>query len=193
MFLILALPRSRTAWLSHYLSYPMARPPQLVGHDILGECESVQMFLDSYKNGMWGTVETAGSFLWRIVRQELPDCKIVLIRRPLVEVTRSLINAGLAGDLTRLAANDALLDAAATDPEIVSVPFNLLSEPWIGRWLFESLLELEWDFEWWYRVVNTNIQINVPQFIEKIPRLQANLDKVGKDARKWQVSTRRLN
>lgn len=193
MFLIAALPRSRTTWLAHYLSYPLARPLQPVGHDIMTGCTSVEMFLNSYRFGMWGTVETGGAELIRIVRQELPGCKIVLIRRPLIEVHRSLLDKAFTPDLSKLAEYDQMLDAAATDPTIVSVPYNLLSEPFIGKWLFEYLLELEFDFDWWLNLVNTNIQINMHDVFAHMREYSENLTKLAEDVKGWKITTTHLH
>jgi hypothetical protein len=140
---------------------------------------------------MWGTCETAGASLWRIVRQELPDVQIVTVRRPLVEVHRSLLQMGLPGDLTRLGALDAMLDAAQSDPQIVSIPYYMLSEPFIGKWIFETLLQAEFDFEWWYKYINMNIQVSMPNFLEKIDRAQINLDLLAKDIKRWPMETNR--
>lgn len=192
-FLILALPRSRTAWLAHYLSYPLARPLQPVGHDIMRGCDSVEKFLGSYKNGMWGTCETGGTGIWRIVRQEMPECKIVLIRRPIIESHRSLLNAGFAGNLTVLAEQDVMLDAASTDPEIVSIPYNMLSEPFIGKWLFESLLELEADFDWWIKMVNTNVQMSIHDVMPHLDEYAMNLTKLSEEISNWKITKTHLN
>lgn len=167
-FLILSLPRSRSAWLAHYLSYPMARPLQPVGHEILTECKDVDTFLNSYRYGMWGTVETGGAMLWSIVRTEMPECRIVLVRRPLIEVHRSLAAQGVVADLGALSEIDQHLNAAAVDPSIVSVPYGLLSDPGVGQWLFEYCLELEWDEAWWKRLVEMNIQVDMPAWLERI-------------------------
>ena len=167
-FLVLSLPRSRSAWLAHYLSYPLARPLQLVGHDILIECDSVDKFLDSYKNGMWGTCETNGAFLWRLVRQEMPECKVLLVRRPLIEAYQSFAATGFMPDLSEMAAIDAMLDAAAQDPKIVTVPYSTLSEPTVGKMLFEHLLELEFDFDWWARTVQLNITVDMEQWQNRV-------------------------
>lgn len=188
MFLILSLPRSRSAWLAHYLSYPLANPPQLVGHEILRECESVEKFLDSYKLGMWGTVETAGAMLWRIMRCELPDCRVVLIRRPMIEVYRSLAAVGVVADLHKLAEMDAMLDAAATDPGIISVPYHTLSEPFIGKCLFEHCLDLEFDFEWWASVVQTNIQVDMPAWIKQMERQGHIFEQLKEDVLNREIS-----
>jgi|SRR5215467_100681 len=195
-FLILSLPRSRSAWTAHYLSYPHLNPPKPIGHEILGECDTVQKFLESYENGMWGTCETAGATLWRIVRQELPHIQIVTIRRPLIDVHRSLLSMGVPANLTNLAAQDAMLDAAQQDPAIISIPYNMLSEPFIGKWLFETMLEAEFDFEWWYRMINTNIQINKEDFLERVSDFQKNLNSLAEDVKRWPmetVSTKHLN
>jgi len=166
-FLILCLPRSRSAWLASYLNYPLARPPQPIGHEVLTECRSWDEFVNNYKRGMWGTVETAGAMLWQNVRKEMPECKIVLVRRPLIEVYRSLAAKGIVADLHVLAEMNAILDWAQNDPAIASVPFEFLSEPLVGKWLFEYLLEIEWDEEWWMRLVATNIQVDIPGWQKK--------------------------
>lgn len=167
MFLVLTLPRSRSAWLAHYLSYPLARPLQPVGHDIMIDCSDVDAFLGNYTRGMFGTVETAGAMLWQIVRRELPECRIVLVRRPLIEVYRSLAAKGVVADIGVLAEMDQTLNFAACDPQIMSVPYELLSDPAVGKWLFEYLLELDWDEEWWQKLVATNIQVDLPAWIRK--------------------------
>jgi hypothetical protein len=167
-FLILSLPRSRSAWLAHYLSYPLARPPQYVGHDILAECSDVQTFLNSYSHGMWGSCETGGAMLWEIVRQEMPECRIVLVRRPMIEVYRSLAAKGVIVDLSMLAELDQHLNQASLDPSIVSVPYAALSDRGIGKWIFEYCLELDWDELWWQQMVATNIQVDMPEWIKRL-------------------------
>ena len=175
MFLILALPRSRTAWMAHYLSYPLARPLQPVGHEILTGCPDVQTFLDSYKYGMWGTVETGAASVWRIVRREMPQCRIVLVRRPLIESYRSLAGQGVMPDMHVLAELDHYLDLASADPAIVTIPYDVLSDPAIGKWLFEYCLELEWDIDWWTRMVMTKIQVDMPPWLARIQSKQDQL------------------
>lgn len=187
MFLILSLPRSRSSWLAHYLGYPLAYPPKLVGHNILGECDTVEKFLGSFKHGMAGTVEPCGAHLWRIVRQELPECKIVLVRRPLIEVHRSALNSAIPANLVELAEMDMMLDAAASDPWMVSIPYNMLSKPFIGKWLFESLLELEFDFEWWMQLVGTRVQMEVHSTMARWEHHRKNSSMLAEDLKKWNV------
>lgn len=187
MFLILCQPRSRSAWLAHYLVYPPA--PKLVGHDILAECESVEMFLDSYRNGMTGTIETAGVPLWRIVRQELPECKIACIRRPLIEVYKSSIKKGFRVDLAQLAAQEELLNQTAADPAIAHIPYQMLSDPFVGKWIFEVLLEQEFDQDWFNAMIQINVQVDMVQFQDRLAKARVNLPKVMEEVSRWPMGT----
>lgn len=182
MFLILALPRSRTAWMAHYLNYPLARPLQPVGHEILTECRTVDDFFDNYRRGMWGTVETGAASLWRIVRREMPECRIILVRRPLIECYHSLARQGVMPDMSLLAELNHYLDLAAADPAIISLPYELLSDPAIGRWLFEYCLELEWDVEWWQKMVATKIQVDMPYWVERMEEKREQMVEFFLDA-----------
>lgn len=170
MFLILCLPRSRSAWMAHYLNYPLARPIQPVGHDILLGCERVEDFLNSYRNGMWGTVETSAAPLWKIVRKELPECKIVVVKRPLIEVWKSLNRIGWLGDLTELAELSETLNVAAAAPGVECVYVQGLDSPEVGKWLFEYCLEIDFDFEWWMDLHRVNIQVDVAAQAERVQR-----------------------
>jgi hypothetical protein len=62
-FVIFGLPRSRTAWLAHWLGLGRG----LVGHDMAIEANTAQGFLDA----LWqraGTVETGAMRAWRLLR-----------------------------------------------------------------------------------------------------------------------------
>lgn len=193
MFLILALPRSRTAWMAHYLSYPLARPLQPVGHEILSECASVDAFFDNYRRGMCGTVETGAAPIWRIVRRELPQCRIILVRRPLIESYRSLAGQGVMPNMSVLAELNHCLDVASADPGIISLPYELLSDPVIGRWLFEYCLELEWDVEWWQRMVATKIQVDMPFWIARMEEKYDQMVEFFEDLNRRDPEAAKLN
>jgi len=139
------------------------------------------MFLDSYGAGMWGSVETGGAMLWQIVRNEMPDCRIVLVRRPLIEVYRSLATAGVTPNLTALAEIDQHLDAAALDPSVTSVPYEVLSDPGIGKWLFEYCLELEWDEKWWQHMVELHITVDMPAWLASFEDRQEQYQRMVED------------
>jgi hypothetical protein len=153
--------------MAHYLNYPFTRPLLPVAHDVAPLCKSVEGFVKAYKEeGMWGSVEIGGMIGWHLIRQELPDLKTVVVRRPLQDVYGSIANLGLQGNLTNLAELNATLDLIASQPDVYSINASDLDAPAMGKWLFEFCLELEFDFDWWYELVQLNIQIKIDEVLE---------------------------
>lgn len=161
-FIIYSLPRSRTAWTCHYLNYPLARPPQGVGHDLAVQMGSVEAFIDLYnKEGMFGSVEIGAVMAWRIIKKELPHLKTVVIRRPLIEVFHSFAKAGFEVDIGELGELEAMLDSVAEEEGVYSIRSSDLDAPIVCKWLFEYCLDLEFDFDWWAYIQSINIQMDL--------------------------------
>jgi len=100
-YVILALPRSRTFWLSQYLTYtPLdGGEPYFCGHEsLLGVQEpgDVDRWLSMPR---WGTAETAAAPFWRL----LTKAKIVLIRRTVQESLQSMLRLPIVFDKDKLA------------------------------------------------------------------------------------------
>ena len=168
MFIVYCLPRSRSAWLAHYLNYPFTVPRQPIAHDVAPRCKSIEGFLHAYREeGLWGSVELEGMIGWQVIRKEMPELKTVVVRRPLQEVYNSWLKLGYSPNLTELGKLDAILDLIAEQPNVYSINSSDLDAPVVGKWLFEYLLEIEFDFDWWYQINQTNIQINMDD-VEKI-------------------------
>jgi len=113
------------------------------------------------EEGQWGSVEIGGMIGWQIIRKEMPHLKTVVLRRPLQEVYQSVLNLGYQAHLTNLAELNTMLDVIAEQPNVYSINSSDLDAPVVGKWLFEYLLELEFDFDWWYQLSQTNIQVNL--------------------------------
>lgn len=123
---------------------------------------SVERFIDLYtKDGMFGSVEMGAVMAWRIIRKELPHLKIVLIRRPLIEVFDSFAKAGFVVDLGELAELEAMIEAVAQVDGVYSIKSSDLDAPVTCKWLFEYCLELEFDFDWWAYMQSYNIQMDL--------------------------------
>ena len=165
-FIIYCLPRSRSAWMAHFLNYPFAVPLQPVAHDVAPLCRSVEGFVRAYKEeGMWGSVEIGGIVGWQLIRKELPDLKTVVVRRPLKEVYDSIIHMGFSGNLSLLAEYNAMLDIIGSQPNVYSISSADLDAPITCKWLFEYCLELDFDFDWWYSLSQVNIQLNMDDVV----------------------------
>jgi len=168
--------------MSHYLNYPLARPRQPVAHDIAPLCRSVEGFIKAYKEeGMWGSVEIGGVMAWQIIRQELPDLKTVVVRRPLQEVYQSVAALGYQAHLSNLAEFNALLDIVAQQPGVFSITSDSLDVPAAGKWLFEYCLELEFDFDWWSQMAALNIQVNIDDVMRIMPEIDERYQAFQQD------------
>lgn len=90
-FMILANPRSRTKWLSTYLSHSGF----VCGHDTMLECHTVDDFL-ARLDRLDGTIETSAAIGYRIWQQQFPAARFAIIHRMPIEVGESLANLNLA-------------------------------------------------------------------------------------------------
>jgi hypothetical protein len=164
-FIVYGLPRSRTFWLSLYLS----AAGWSVGHD---QARYVRT-LDDVKSWLsmpWtGTVETAAAPWWRLVQHLRPDVRVVTIRRDPAEVVESLLRTGLSFDLSTLERRIKRLDAKldqieARVPGCMSIRFEDLARE-------ETCLALAGhvgvphNHERWAAYDALNLQVDFPAII----------------------------
>jgi hypothetical protein len=150
-FLILALPRSRTFWLSRFLSYP----PWSCGHEEARHLRSVADVRAWLQQDHTGSAETAVARWWRIIPQLCPEMRVVVIRRPVDEVVDSLMRLDLGFERSRLRPiiekYDRALDRVERHLSPLSLRFaDLENEADCGR-VFERCLDLPHDHDWWAR------------------------------------------
>ena len=162
-FIIFSLPRSRSAWLSHYLSYGSA----IVGHDISIECNAPEDFFNSFKFGMTGTVETGAIEAAGLIREALPGVKFLVVLRPLTEVKASLAKFGIEAPEGQLEHRQRLL-FSLTHQGIPTIEFRDLSNPAIAKFIFEYCLDVPYDPIWRDECEVLNIQINMPRRVERL-------------------------
>lgn len=149
-FVIMGLPRSRTKWLSAFLSHGDWH----CGHDELQHMRSLDDVLTWFKQPNIGSVETAAAPFWRLLMQRQPDVRIVTVRRPVNEVLASVVRAMPGCDIaaTRriLERGDRKLDQVeARVPGVLSVQFDDLAREAGARRVFEHCLGYPMDFCWW--------------------------------------------
>ena len=182
-FLILALPRSRTAWLSEFLSYDDWH----CGHDELQymrQLEDVQSWLSQPNTG---TVETAASPFWRLALHMKPDLKFVTIRRDPTEAAHSAVNAGLCNDLdqtTKLFKYlDHKLDQIELRTKCKSYRYEDLVHEEVCENLFEHLLPHKHDSKRWAELNKKNIQVDVPALNRYVTAYKPQLERLAAIAR----------
>lgn len=162
-FVIWSLPRSRSNWLQAWLG-----GPQLVGHDLHLEADSLTDWLDLLWHGRTGTIETGLPEAAPLLRLAMPGAKFVTIRRPIADVLHSLGVLGLGSSrLTQeLLRRDAELDSIE-HLGATSIPYDSLRDPSCCAWLFEHLTGLHFDFDWWQVVSSRNVQMDVGAGLER--------------------------
>lgn len=144
-FIILALPRSRTKWLSEYLSYE----PWICGHEELEHCHTLDDIATWFSQPHIGTVETCAAPFWRLLPK---DARIAVVRRPVNDVLDSLARHGIGGDTVAemIRACDRKLDQIEHRvPGVLSVRFDDLDREHVSAKLFEHCLQLPHDPPWW--------------------------------------------
>jgi hypothetical protein len=146
-FFVLALPRSRTKWMSGYLSYRDWH----CGHDELQHCRSLEDVQAWWTQPNIGTCETSAAPFWRLFR---PDLRIVTVRRPVMDVLASVIrevpgcDPVTVGRLLR-AADLKLNQIEARIPGVLSVKFDDLDHEITCARVFTHCLPYPHDHDWW--------------------------------------------
>lgn len=126
-FVILGTPRSRTAWLSTWLTDGGRR----CHHDALATAQTRDAIYNLTKNGD-GLCETAGALMPRVLRDAIPNARYLIVRRDRAYVAASLERCGAFGarSIARLA--DESLDTAkaylAPRAEVHEVSFDQLDD-----------------------------------------------------------------
>jgi hypothetical protein len=163
-FIVYGLPRSRTHWLSHFLSYG----DHQCRHEIAQYMRTADDLRAWLTQENTGTAETAAAPAWRLIHHYRPDIKAVVVRRPAVEVVASLLRIDLAGigtyDAARLRKGMAYLDRCLDQierlPSVLTVRFADLAQEETCARLFEHCLPYAHDHSWWSFMSGLNLQTN---------------------------------
>lgn len=162
-FLILSLPRSRSAWIAYWLRYA----GKVVGHDVAVECASIADFRAKLSL-MDGSCETGAVLGWRLIREQMPDCKLVVVMRSVEEVTSSLAKFGLVVPAEELQARAVMLGMVASLPGTMVLAYSQLSDPLVCQALWEHVLELPFDWQWWQRCESTHVEVDMRARLQRL-------------------------
>jgi hypothetical protein len=189
-FVILALPRSRTAWLANFLSYDR----YTCGHEELRHMRSLDDARMWLSQNYTGSAETAAAPWWRLIRHYRPDIRILIVRRAVPEVVNSLMTLNMQGvcafDHTILTRNmhklDRYLDRieAAMPANVLSVRFSDLANRETCRQVFEHCLPYRFDVDWWADHAARNLQASMPALMRYYLTHKATLDAAARNSRR---------
>ena len=180
-FVIFALPRSRTAWLSRFLTYADWQ----CGHDELRHCRSLADVTSWFAQPCTGTVETGAAPFWRLLP---PDVRVATIRRPVDQVAESLRRAGgLALDqatiMRHLQQLDRKLDQVEARCGAIRVDYDELADERACSLLFNYCTGLPHDSAWWEYMAPANVQVSVPHRLRYARAYAPQIEKLRRIAR----------
>lgn len=177
-FLIYALPRSRTAWLSHFLSYA----PWKCYHDIAIDLHSISDLQRFFSQPYTGTAETGMIDGWKLVKKLIPDTRIVIVRRPIEEVSVSLGKFGIDANAD-LEHRNKNLDEASANLNALIINFDDLNNESTCKHIFEYCLGIEFDRDWWVALKDVNIQVDMSIRLMKLAENRDGIDRLKSEAR----------
>lgn len=182
-FVILSLPRSRSRWLSCFLSYGDWQ----CGHDEIRHFRALDDVKSWLAQPNTGSAETGAAPFWRLLLKYQPDARIITIRRPVTEVIHSLQATGVPFDDTlvpliwRL---DRKLDQIEHRvPNVRSFNYHDLQDEAVCAELFEHCLPYQHDPAWRRQLDAMNLQINLAHQMRYFHAHRPQLEKVAKLAK----------
>jgi hypothetical protein len=179
-FIVLGLPRSRTAWLSRFLTYG----DHVCGHEELRHCRSLGDVEQWFSQSCIGTSETSAAPFWRLFERFAPDARIVIVRRPVADVVESVVRLpSFSVDREALTKAMVQLDrkldqVAARCKNVLSVSFAELHDEQVCRSVFEHCLPYDYDprqFAFWSPI---NIQIDMRAIARYVAAYRPALEKL---------------
>ena len=180
MFIVYALPRSRSYWLSRFLSYG----EWTCGHDELRHARSLDDVKAWFQQPNTGTVETAAAPWWRLVR---PDVRVVVLRRPVAEVMASLDRAGMhvgaEAERVVLRLDRKLTQIEQRVPGVLSVSYAELGTEAGCAAVFEHCLPYKHDADWWAAMAPVNLQCNMASLVRYYAAYREPLHRLAKTAK----------
>lgn len=182
-FLVLALPRSRTAWLARFLTYGNF----ICGHEELRHARSLQDVEAWFRQPDIGSAETSAMQHWRLIP---PEVKLVIIRRPVLDVVTSVIAKLPQLEIARPQLESAIrkLDRKLGQielrrPNTLSVDYSELESEETCALIFEHCLGLPHDPKWYSFIAPINIQISLPALFRYAAAYQPQMQKLALEAK----------
>ena len=166
-FIIYALPRSGTFWLSRYLTWGGYACAHEQARHVRAPADVRSWLAQDHT----GTAETAAAPWWRLVQHYRPDVRTLVVRRPVADVVDSLMRLDMRGVCTfdparltqHLERQDRRLDQIERCvPGALSVRFAGLFAEDIGARIFEHCLALPHNHDWWAAMAPLNLQCSMP-------------------------------
>ena len=160
-FLVVGLPRSRTAWLARFLTFG----DRICRHEPSLRWTSRTDFL-CWVGGTEGASDSMMTWLAQEAKALRPDLPVVVIRRPLQQALASVrrLGYGPAEYLPWYHEHmDHRLDRIEDETDCLSYPFADLTYPTVCASIFRHCLGERMPLEWWDRWHGENVQADIAE------------------------------
>ncbi len=153
------------------------------GMSSLRYCRSMEDVRSWFSMPRTGTVETAAAPFWRLIP---PSVRIVTVRRPPAAVIRSAIALGYNARAAERAIGraDAKLDQIEARRTSVRIEFDDLASESGAKRLWEAVLPLPFDAEWYARLASLNIQYSAELMQRYVIAHEGQLMALADEARR---------
>ncbi|HUY04996.1 MAG TPA: hypothetical protein VMV33_17090 [Rhodocyclaceae bacterium] len=172
-YVILGLPRCRTAWLARFLSTP--ERPCL--HEPSRRYKDVEDLRAALADDAAAISDSMLTMRWRQILRWRPDCRIVVVHRPVSEVVTSAAWVGLAHPnfrplLLSLTRRIAELQAVGM---VLSVPFASLAHEAVCGSVYEFCRQQPMSSSHWRFWAGTKVEADVPQMLDEVAANMAGI------------------
>lgn len=144
--------RSRTMWLSAFLSYGVCA----CNFESIAKVASFQEVMKMLSIPGMGAAETMSAPAWPLLLTAAPQLRVVVVRRPTEEILASLVKATdgkLELDLPVLRRLigyiERALEKLSAQPQTLTVDFHDLAREETCKAVFEHCLPYKFDAGWW--------------------------------------------
>lgn len=163
-FIIYTAGRSRTAWLSAFLTYG-----DCVCHNEVAAAFRGWDEVSAFFSAGVGSAETGAAPAWRLFKHFVPNARAVVVRRDAEDIIGSFARCEISKiaivdeeKLRKIVAyNERCLREISAQPGVLTVEFSDLEGEDACRSVFEHCLPYEFDVGWWRNLSSQNIQSDV--------------------------------
>jgi hypothetical protein len=196
-FIVYTAGRSRTAWLSEFLTYGK----HVCHNEIAMKFRSMSEVGQFFSNPRVGTAETAAAPGWRLIKTLAPWSTAVVVTRDEDDIISSFATLfaanGIAFDEDKLVRvvryEQRCLRQISAHADTLTVRFDDLDDESVCRAVFERCLPYEFDRGWWLRLSAENIQSPVQELVNYYRENTAGVEAFKRESRATMRRLVRIN
>jgi hypothetical protein len=191
-FIIYTAGRSRTAWLSAFLTYG----DHVCHNEIAVRFRDMREVASYFSQGKSGSAETAAAPGWKLLDHFVPNIRTVVVLRDIEEIIASFARmeiseiATVDEDKLRkiVTYEDRCLREIAQQPGVLTVNFSELESPSVCKAIFEHCLPYSFDFDWWQHMSRRNIQSDALSLVKYYQENKAEVEGFKRSCKREMIS-----